>query len=115
MILGALFVKFRDIGPIWEVISQIIMYGTPIMWPISMVMSNHNLPEWTYKAVLLNPFAQIIQDLRYNLLQPIPAVKTVWNSIGQWYIQILPICFVIILFVLSVLFFKKQSKTTRVW
>lgn len=37
-ILATLFVRFRDIGPIWEVVMQAGMYATPIIYPISMVM-----------------------------------------------------------------------------
>ena len=34
MLLSALFVYFRDIQPIWEVVSQIIFYASPVIIPI---------------------------------------------------------------------------------
>jgi ABC-2 type transport system permease protein len=103
-------VKFRDIGPIWEVFSQILFYITPIVWPLSMVLNNHKIPEWVAKLIMLNPFAQIIQDLRFTLIQPIAAVQTVWSTFHVWYLQIIPIVIVLVLFIFAILFFKKQSK-----
>ena len=35
--LGALFVNFRDLSPIWEVVLQAGFYATPIIYPISLV------------------------------------------------------------------------------
>ena len=31
MLLSALYVRFRDIQPIWEVVAQILWYGSPIL------------------------------------------------------------------------------------
>jgi len=37
MLLSALFVSLRDIQPIWEVVSQILFYGSPVIIPIEKV------------------------------------------------------------------------------
>jgi ABC-2 type transport system permease protein len=37
MLLSALFVKFRDIQPIWEVLSQILFYSSPVIIPAETV------------------------------------------------------------------------------
>jgi ABC-2 type transport system permease protein len=37
MLLSALFVKFRDISPIWEVVSQILFYSSPVIIPAETV------------------------------------------------------------------------------
>src|SRR6185312_175846 len=37
MLLSALFVKFRDISPIWEVVSQILFYSAPVILPAEVV------------------------------------------------------------------------------
>jgi ABC-2 type transport system permease protein len=50
MLLSALYVRFRDIQPIWEVISQILFYATPIMYP---AFDYGHLARYA----LLNPFA----------------------------------------------------------
>ena len=40
MLLSALFVYFRDIQPIWEVVSQVIFYASPIIIPIALVQEH---------------------------------------------------------------------------
>lgn len=111
LILSALFVRFRDIGPIWEIVLQILFYAAPIIWPISYIIGKAAIPAWGVKIVLLNPFAQIIQDLRYNLLAPIPALQTTWNQIKNPFFAIIPVLIVIILTVFAIFYFRKRSKT----
>ena len=44
MLLSALFVRYRDIKPIWEVVLQILFYGSPIFYPIDVVVDRSELP-----------------------------------------------------------------------
>ncbi|XHU97237.1 hypothetical protein STMM8_06640 [Streptococcus thermophilus] len=37
-ILATLFVKYRDIGPIWEVVMQAGMYATPIIYSLTFIL-----------------------------------------------------------------------------
>ena len=37
MLLSALFVRYRDIEPIWTVVLQVIFYVTPIFYTVSLV------------------------------------------------------------------------------
>ncbi|MFO0782038.1 MAG: ABC transporter permease, partial [Candidatus Saccharimonadales bacterium] len=61
LFLSAAFVKFRDVGYIWEVILQAGFYMTPILYPLALI-TNINLQ----KLIMLNPMAQTIQDARYT-------------------------------------------------
>ena len=40
MLLSALYVRFRDVEPIWEVILQVLFYGSPILYAIEIVPSD---------------------------------------------------------------------------
>lgn len=60
--LSALYVKFRDIAHIWEVVLQVLFYATPILYPLSFV------PDTFAKYIALSPLAQIIQDARFLLV-----------------------------------------------
>ena len=42
LLLASLFVYFRDVAHIWEVVLQAMFYATPIIYPISMVVSSIN-------------------------------------------------------------------------
>ena len=60
--LGSLFVRFKDVGHIWEVFNQVLFYATPIVYPLSLV------PNSYAKLMMLSPLAQIIQDARLVML-----------------------------------------------
>jgi ABC-2 type transport system permease protein len=67
MLLSALYVPFRDLRPIWEVLLQIVFYGTPILYPIEL------LSERSATLALLalcNPLAALIQQFRHAIVDP---------------------------------------------
>jgi ABC-2 type transport system permease protein len=66
MLVAALFVYFRDISPIWEVVSQIIFYASPIIIPIASVQKN--LSHTLLRIYMLNPLAVIFQQFRHVFL-----------------------------------------------
>jgi len=79
MLFSALFVRYRDIRPIWEVCLQILFYASPIFYPIDVVM---NRSELAAKVMMLNPFAAVVQQMRHALIAPshpsATAVAGVW-------------------------------------
>jgi ABC-type polysaccharide/polyol phosphate export permease len=62
---AAFYVRFRDLGTIWEVLLQVLMYAAPIVYPLGLI------PSHLQKFILLNPLAFIInfakQGLIYNV------------------------------------------------
>jgi ABC-2 type transport system permease protein len=118
MILAALYVKFRDLSHIWEVVMQAAYFGTPIIYPLSMIMA---MSVTAGKVLLLSPMAQIIQDARlfaiYNgndtlAINANTVWKTdvVWNTIGNPLLMIVPLLLVIATAIVAVLYFRKASK-----
>lgn len=103
LFLSALFVKFRDIGYIWEVILQAGFYITPILYPLSLVTN-----ETLQKLIMLNPMAQIIQDARY--LAVTDETITAWKVFEGGYYLLIPQVIVILVLIGGVLYFRKHSK-----
>ncbi len=103
-ILSALYVRFRDINYIWEVVLQAGFYATPIIYPLAMVVAISPLAA---KLILLNPLAQIIQDARHAV------VTSDALTIGSMYeneaMRLIPIAIVVVFAVISVIYFKKKS------
>ncbi|HSX16768.1 MAG TPA: ABC transporter permease [Patescibacteria group bacterium] len=100
--LSAVFVKLRDMSYIWEVLLQGAFYATPIFYPLILV------PAKYAKFMMLNPIAQIIQDLRHVIVTPkTPTITTYWHS---GYIRLVPISIVVAIAVVSVYYFRKNSK-----
>ncbi|MBR2543624.1 ABC transporter permease [Candidatus Saccharibacteria bacterium] len=104
-LLGSINVKYRDITSIWDVIVQALFYAVPIIYPISMVASTSTLAA---KVILLNPIAQAIQDIRYNLITP--ETITIWNFLENHLVAIIPIVIVFITLTLGALIFRQKSK-----
>lgn len=104
-ILSTLFVRFRDIGPIWEVFLQAGMYMTPIIYPISFVADAHPLIA---KVMMLSPLAQIIQDARYLLTSSETA--TTWKMISNKGIAIIPYLIPFIVLLIGFSIFNKSAK-----
>lgn len=103
LFLAAAFVKFRDVSYIWEVVMQGAFYLTPILYPLSLV------PNETFQKVLLmNPMAQAIQDARYSVVTH-QTTTTYQLFQGSAYILV-PLIIVAVIFVLGLLYFKKESK-----
>lgn len=103
--LSAAFVKFRDISHIWEVFLQAAFYATPILYPISLVISKS--PE-AAQVMLLNPVAQIIQDARYNVVTH--QTTTTDSLIQNPWLASIPYVIVVLSIVGASWYFKKSQK-----
>ncbi len=103
-LLGAINVKYRDIGSIWEVILQALFYAIPIIYPISMIASTSRLAA---NVILIDPIAQVIQDVRFCLITP--ETVTSWNYIGIWG-GLVAILIVMAVLLIGSLVFRKKSK-----
>ena len=111
-LLSTLYVKFRDIGHIWDVVMQIWFYVTPIIYPLSQIISMSGFGLVVAKLMLIvNPMAQIIQDARYVLVTT--QTETIWNTVGAGtpLLKIMPIVLTLVLFAIGVVVFRKHSRT----
>jgi ABC-2 type transport system permease protein len=65
MILSSLYVSYRDIGPIWVVLSQLLFYATPVLYAVEKID-----PPALQKVLLSNPLGAILQQARRWLIDP---------------------------------------------
>lgn len=102
--LSALFVKFRDVNYIWEVLLLAGFYITPIFYPLGLIPQTHGIA----KIMMLNPMAQIIQDARYAVVtHQTGTITTVW---GTPYARLIPISITIFIALAATHYFRKRSK-----
>lgn len=104
-LLGAINVKFRDIASIWDVLIQALFYAVPIIYPITMIAASNQLAA---KIILLNPIAQAIQDVRYNLITT--ETITTWNFLHNPILMIVPIAITVAVLAVGSLYFRRKSK-----
>ena len=111
MLLSALYVRFRDIGHLWEVFLQGWFYATPIIYPLSMVYAPNGAIEENRltmaKILLMSPMAQMIQDLRTFIVRP---TDTVWTFLHNPFVKAVPFVIVVVVVTLGVVVFSKRSK-----
>lgn len=70
LILSALYVRFRDIAHIWEVVLQALFYSSGVLYVLNAVPAAYRF--W----LSLNPIVQIIQDARNILISSSPVIST---------------------------------------
>jgi ABC-2 type transport system permease protein len=100
-IFSALYVKYRDMSHIWEIITQAAFYATPIVYPLTKA------PEQLQKIIMLSPVAQVIQDARYLFVTH--ATPTSWSVLGRY--SLIPPCIVLIMSLAAFFYFKKAQRS----
>jgi ABC-2 type transport system permease protein len=68
MLLSVLFVRYRDIEPIWDVVLQATFYASPIFYTATLVRDKAG--EEVLRAMMCNPFGAIIQQARHAIIDP---------------------------------------------
>jgi ABC-2 type transport system permease protein len=104
LILAAVFIRLRDVGQVWDLVLQLFFYASPIIYPIGY------LPNWARKLAFLNPFTQVLQQVRAIVLYPdLGSNKiTAHQALGPW-LGLAPIAIVLVLLAGGVLFFRREE------
>jgi ABC-2 type transport system permease protein len=88
--LSALYVRYRDVRPIWEVVAQVLFYASPVIYPIEFV------PDATVqKLILCNPVATIIQQMRHAVIDP--SSPSAVDVLGSWEMLAIPLGITVVL------------------
>ncbi len=69
MLLSALYVRFRDVQPIWEVLVQAWFYLSPVMYP--MVNAGNRLGQGFVHVAMLNPIATLLTQMGHAFIDPV--------------------------------------------
>ena len=99
LLLSALFVFYRDISHVWEIMMQLLFYASCIVFPFSIV------PKRWQPWAALNPMAQLIEDMR----RAVVTTQIRWTAqiLGWWvFVPLLGVAFV---FGLGVFVFRKLT------
>jgi ABC-2 type transport system permease protein len=102
MLLSVLYVRFRDIQPIWDVVLQITFYASPVLYVIQM------LPENLQREMMAaNPLAVILTQMRHAVLDP--SAYTAAEVIGSEARLLIPIGLTVVVFCLGLWLFKREA------
>lgn len=94
-IVAPLYVRFRDVSQIWEVISTALFYASPIIYPLS------SLPDKYHQILLANPMGFIIHFVKMALTE---------NHYAPLWENAVFVSLVIIFFSISLAVYNKTEK-----
>lgn len=110
MLLSALFVRFRDIQPIWEVTLQILLYSSPVILAAETV--RRELLHGTFNTILyhvytLNPLVAVFQQFRHAMINR--ATLSAGQIMGSWAALAEPLCLVAVIFAFGFWYFNREA------
>jgi ABC-2 type transport system permease protein len=103
LLLATMFVRFRDVAQLWELSTQMLLFASPIMYPVDL------LPGWAEKLVFLNPFVQILQDIRYVVLGGDAPHRIAADVLGGATGHLIPIAIALATFALGLAAFRRDA------
>ena len=105
MLLSALFVSFRDVQPIWEVVLQIVFYASPVI--ISIVTVKARLSQTLLHVYMLNPLAVVFQQFRHAMITH--ATPSAGQVLGSWSALFGALAIVVVVFAVGFAVFNRAA------
>jgi ABC-2 type transport system permease protein len=100
LLLSVAFVRFRDVQPIWDVVTQMLFYGSPIFYTI-------NFYGDLQQVMACTPFAAILTQLRHALVDP--NAPTLAEAAGGAVYTLIPLAIILGLLALGLVVFRRAS------
>jgi ABC-2 type transport system permease protein len=101
LLLSALFVRYRDVQPIWEVTTQMLFYASPVLYVSTMVPEDFQRP---YHA---NPIASAMAEMRHAVVDS--GAPHAWEAIGGAGRLLIPAAIVLGVFALGLWVFNREA------
>jgi ABC-2 type transport system permease protein len=101
LLVSALFPRFRDMAIIWTVLSTVLFYASPVLYPIEKV------PGTLQDVLMLNPFTIVLELGRKWIIDPTapgPAAVA-----GNDALLLAPVAIYLLTCVLAVWFFIREA------
>jgi ABC-2 type transport system permease protein len=102
-LLSAAYVRFRDVGQVWELVVQLLFYASPIMYPVGF------LPPWFQTIAFLNPLVQVIQDFRAVVVGSNQPHGTITAVYGSSFARLLPVAIAFLILAVGFAFFRRRA------
>lgn len=100
MLLSALYVRYRDVQPIWDVLLQALFYGSPVIYVVTLATG-------TLRTILMcNPMGAILTQMRHAFIDPLaPSAAT---AAGGYAVLLVPLAIVLGVFALGLFVFNRE-------
>ena len=101
LLLSVLYVRYRDVGPIWEVVLQLLFWGSPIFYTIESASAGLR------QMIMSSPFAVIVQQARHWLIDP--SAMSASEAIGGRERLLIPLAIYVGVCVIGVVTFRRLA------
>jgi ABC-2 type transport system permease protein len=103
LLLSVLYVRYRDMKPIWDVVGQMLLYASPILYVSTMV------PEDYQRLYLVNPIATVMTQMRHAVVDS--GAPTAAAAIGGAPRLLVPLGIVLLVAGLGAWAFAREAPT----
>lgn len=107
MLLSALYVRFRDILPIWEVFTQMLFYGSPVIWTAFGLLKEHPGQLHLLRLAMCNPIASILTQMGHAFISP--SLGTAAYYLGGTVRLLIPLGIIAVVFAVGLWFFNREA------
>jgi len=104
MLLSVLYVRFRDVQPIWDVVTQVLFYASPIIYTAAKY---REVSVKTEHLAMVNPIAAILTQMHQAFVDP--SAPGAAAAIGGLVRLLLPFGIIVSVFALGLWFFNREA------
>jgi ABC-2 type transport system permease protein len=105
MLLSALFVRYRDVEPIWTVVLQVMFYATPIFYTVTLVREKAS--QSVLSLMMCNPFAAVLQQARHSFVDT--SHPSVSDAMGHGWMVVIPLVITAAVFAIGLVVFSRAA------
>jgi lipopolysaccharide transport system permease protein len=98
-LVSSLTTKYRDLKFLVGFGVQLVMYASPIVYPLSLIRERYPQYEW---LAVLNPITSILETFKY---------ATCGNGIFEWGYLLYSFCFSVFILLAGMMFFNRIEKS----
>lgn len=103
MLLSSLYVRYRDVKPIWDVVSQMLFYVTPVIYILETLSLDTSIKE----LMALNPLATILIEMRHAFFDP--NAPSAAEAVGGPLMLLIPIGIIVGTAIVGYVVFSRQA------
>jgi ABC-2 type transport system permease protein len=105
LILSVAFVRSEDIGEAWLLVSRMLFYASPILYPIERVTAV--APESVRNLVAANPLSPFLEQARVWMIDP--SAPTPVQAAGPVFGLVIPLLLIVAICVFGLWLFEREA------
>ena len=101
LVLSVLYVRYRDIQPIWEVVTQILFYASPVLYVSTMV------DDCCQRPYVAQPIATVLTEIRHSVIDS--SAPTAASAIGGAVRLLIPLAVIAVILAFGLWLFRREA------